>query len=411
RKIEDVLMIKTGSENPLRDGWALWLEGKGDFLRRDRMLKSNLELLNPKNHPLLQDPDVVGVSGYTRGDRLVQKSILKEMEKVPFPVPRREVRVRRRLEEEEEESGRRWGYFPGINERGQMSFSEFVDKFFETGKCSIRVFMVWNSPSWMFGVRHQRGLESVLKMHRDACILVLSEMMEMDSFERFVKDGFKVAVAMPDLDELLKDTPTHEFASLWYEWRTTKHYPVHYSELIRLATLYKYGGVYLDSDVIVLKPLYSLKNTVGIERQMDGNPIFNGAVMAFDKGSPFLMECLEEFYSTYDDARLHWNGAGLLTRVINRLNGKGVKFFRHVDIKMEPPSSFFPISSENILRYFAEATGEIERSQGENMFAKILNESTAFHFWNGLTTALVPEPNSLVDRLLNHNCLYCHDIL
>lgn len=205
RRIEDVLMIKTGSENPLRDGWALWLEGKGDFLRRDRMLKSNLELLNPKNHPLLQDPDVVGVSGYTRGDRLVQKSILKEMEKVPFPVPRREVRVRRRLEEEEE-SGRRWGYFPGINEKGGMSFSDFVDKFFETGKCSIRIFMVWNSPSWMFGVRHQRGLESVLKMHRDACVLVLSEMMEMDSFERFVKDGYEIL-----LDNLCL------FTYLWYQ--------------------------------------------------------------------------------------------------------------------------------------------------------------------------------------------------
>lgn len=50
---------------------------------------------------------------------------------------------------------------------------------------------------------------------------------------------FKVAVAMPDLDDLLKDTPTLEFSSLWYEWRQTKHYPVHYSELVRLAALYK----------------------------------------------------------------------------------------------------------------------------------------------------------------------------
>lgn len=45
----------------------------------------------------------------------------------------------------------------------------------------------------------------------------------------------------------------------------------------------RYGGVYLDSDVIVLKPLYSLKNSIGIENEMDGDPTFNGAVMAFDK--------------------------------------------------------------------------------------------------------------------------------
>lgn len=44
---------------------------------------------------------------------------------------------------------------------------------------------------------------------------------------------------MPNLDELLKDTPTHIFASVWHEWRKTKYYPIHYSELIRLASLYK----------------------------------------------------------------------------------------------------------------------------------------------------------------------------
>nr|XP_016438262.1 PREDICTED: uncharacterized protein At4g19900-like [Nicotiana tabacum] len=44
---------------------------------------------------------------------------------------------------------------------------------------------------------------------------------------------------MPNLDELLQDTPTHVFASVWYEWKQTKHYPLHYSELVRLAALYK----------------------------------------------------------------------------------------------------------------------------------------------------------------------------
>ena len=52
-------------------------------------------------------------------------------------------------------------------------------------------------------------------------------------------DRYKVAVAMPNLEELLKDTPTLIFASVWFEWRATKFYPTHYSELIRLAALYK----------------------------------------------------------------------------------------------------------------------------------------------------------------------------
>lgn len=48
-----------------------------------------------------------------------------------------------------------------------------------------------------------------------------------------------MAVAVPNLDELLEGTPTHVFASVWFDWRKTKYYPLHYSELIRLAALYK----------------------------------------------------------------------------------------------------------------------------------------------------------------------------
>jgi len=55
--IEDALLLKPASgkaaETRLRAGWARWLEGKADYLRRDRMLRSNLESLNPRNHPLL----------------------------------------------------------------------------------------------------------------------------------------------------------------------------------------------------------------------------------------------------------------------------------------------------------------------------------------------------------------------
>ena len=55
----------------------------------------------------------------------------------------------------------------------------------------------------------------------------------------FLQCSYKIAVAMPNLDELLKDTPTHVFTSAWFKWRKTKYYSTHYSELVRLAVLYK----------------------------------------------------------------------------------------------------------------------------------------------------------------------------
>ncbi|KAK9152449.1 hypothetical protein Syun_010758 [Stephania yunnanensis] len=532
-----LLVGGAAASGTMREGWGEWFDKKGDFLRRDRMFRSNLELLNPMNNMLLQDPDSVGLTVLTRGDKLMQKAMLNEFRKLPFSVKNRfgaadggnggdgstqgrtnevkgsvrrtlddnggdgkeskdvvsgfdssnfsriernvenggfdssnfsriernvenggfdngsmkEVeklsyerrraaelrannvmdaekvdkllpngfgrhsRVRGKVEEVRLETsgpvyadGKRWGYFPGL--LPHLPFSRFMEEFFRLGKCEMKVFMVWNSPPWMFGVRHQRGLESLLYHHPDACVVVFSETLELDFFKDFVKDGYKVSVAMPNLDELLKNTPTHAFASLWFEWRKTKFYPTHYSELIRLAVLHMYGGMYLDFDVIVMKPLLSLHNSVGLENLYD-NSSLNGAVMTFGKNSPFILECLKEFYATYDDTQLRWNGADLLTRVVDKfLNGEK-NSENQIGIKMQPSSMFFPIDRRSITRYFAAPTDDTERDLQENLFRKILDESFTFHFWNSITSTLVPEPGSLVARLLNQHCMRCLDTL
>jgi lactosylceramide 4-alpha-galactosyltransferase len=45
----------------------------------------------------------------------------------------------------------------------------------------------------------------------------------------------------------------------------------------------RYGGVYMDMDVIVLKPLDSLHNAIGSEILANGEVRLNGAVMVFNK--------------------------------------------------------------------------------------------------------------------------------
>ncbi|KAJ0247105.1 Uncharacterized protein HA466_0165620 [Hirschfeldia incana] len=432
--VEDALLLKTGKRvSPLREGWGDWFDKKGAFLRKDRMFRSNFETLNPLNNPMLQDPDGVGVTGLTNGDKVVQMWRLNEVKRgggkktlsVVVEKKKEASGVKRKTLDDDDKKvvegksdevsehlyadGTRWGYYPGL-EPG-LSFSEFMDSFFRKEGCGVRVFMVWNSPGWMFSVRHQRGLESLLSQHRDACVVVFSETVELDFFRNsFVKDGYKVAVAMPNLDELLQDTPTHVFASIWLDWRKTKFYPTHYSELVRLATLYKYGGVYLDSDVIVLGSLSSLRNTLGMEDHAS-NESLNGAVMSFEKKSPFLLECLNEYYLTYDDKCLRCNGADLLTRVAKRfLNGKNRRMTQQ-EPNVRSFSVFFPISSQQITNYFAYPATEDEKTQQDEMFKKMINESLTFHFWNSVTSSLIPEPESLVARLLDHSCIRCSDVL
>lgn len=62
-------------------------------------------------------------------------------------------------------------------------------------------------------------------------------------------------------------------------------------------------------------------------------------------------------------------------------------------------------------RYFSEADSTDERAQHDALFSRIVNDSTTFHLWNSNTSSLVPEPNSLVERILNRYCLHCLDVL
>lgn len=69
--------------------------------------------------------------------------------------------------------------------------------------------------------------------------------------------------------------------------------------------------------------------------------------------SPFLKECLEEFYVTYDDTKLRWNGADLLTRVARRFLSKENKSTKQLELQVQPAYVFFPASLKDIARYFS----------------------------------------------------------
>ncbi|XP_010318804.1 uncharacterized protein At4g19900 isoform X2 [Solanum lycopersicum] len=140
----------------------------------------------------------------------------------------------------------------------------------------------------------------------------------------------------------------------------------------------------------------------------DVKKTLNGAVMAFRKHSPFVMECLKE---PYDDTQLRWNVADLLTRVASKFSVNGNLSGRKREIKFQPSFVYFPIGHNNITRYFSAPATETEKAKQDTLFKTILKEAVTFHFWNGLTSAMVPEAGSLAHRLINYNCLRCSDTL
>ncbi|KAI5074829.1 hypothetical protein GOP47_0010790 [Adiantum capillus-veneris] len=392
--IDDALLFSIDkSENANLRSWTD-KKLKADSYKKERSSKGSVDLLNPMNNPLLQDPDTSSPNGLNGYDKVMLKALRKASDRknrgtveisrdsdhqlvnaaersiLEFSKIAHSETVQRQEHTDsfmsknqsplselimEKKSNpildsRKWGSYPGLD--SNLAFSDFLEQFLEDEKCSHRVFMAWTTPSWTYTVRYQRGLESLLHFHPGACVVVFSMSTELDVFTSFVEQGFRVAVVVPNLEELLAGTPADIFSSFWLPWTKTQFFHIHYSELLRLAALYKYGGIYLDTDVVLLKPLLPLHNIIGAERSGYEARKLNGAVMAFDKNSVFLLECLLEFTETYDDQLLEFNGAGLVTRVADRMANKQRKTNEDhlTDVQIEEPHAFFPLTREDITR-------------------------------------------------------------
>ncbi|XP_064483116.1 lactosylceramide 4-alpha-galactosyltransferase-like [Ornithodoros turicata] len=101
----------------------------------------------------------------------------------------------------------------------------------------------------------------------------------------------------------------------WFQngsWSRSPFRANHLSDALRLLLLWKFGGVYVDMDVLVLKNIAALRNSVSRERF----PAVGNSVLVFNKGHPFLLDCMREFASSYKSRLWAHNGPRLLERVL-----------------------------------------------------------------------------------------------
>ncbi|XP_063714638.1 alpha-1,4-N-acetylglucosaminyltransferase-like isoform X2 [Symsagittifera roscoffensis] len=122
-----------------------------------------------------------------------------------------------------------------------------------------------------------------------------------------------------DLGELLRGTSAEGLEERVA--RVVEHRTVHYSDIARMAAGYKYGGTYLDLDVIVLRSLKHLKDYIVIEngkpallmshsdspcnipeKSQRGRKI-NPGQFHFTAGHQFPWAVLEDVNRTYDAQR------------------------------------------------------------------------------------------------------------
>ena len=190
--------------------------------------------------------------------------------------------------------------------------------FTTTSKSNVSVFGSTKSVSGAFNWRHLRTLESIFYRHPFAKVIIHSSTLLQRQFNVLTEVGYNVEVVTYTLEDLVKDTPAASFVGDKLKNATGgKFWYAHESDLIRLLVLYKWGGVYIDTDVILVRSFDNLKLNKLVWQDLYGTRLNNG-VMMFEKGHTFLRDCLKEFAETYRGDEWDYNGPGLLTRILDK---------------------------------------------------------------------------------------------
>ncbi|XP_078149496.1 uncharacterized protein At4g19900-like [Carex rostrata] len=297
-------------------------------------------------------------------------------------------------------------------------FAQRATEFFDplnvnnnTRSCNLSFFMTWISPSRYFSERELFSIESLFKWHPTACLLIMSTTMDSSKgselLKPFLNNGFRVVALSPDYKYLVKRTPAETWLKQLRKGEVDQgevSIGQNISNLIRLLVLYKYGGIYIDTDVIVVKSMYGLKNCIGaqtVDAVTRNWTRLNNAVLIFDKKHPVVLEFINEFASTFDGNKWGHNGPYLVSRVVRRVTNQVVVL---------PPIAFYPVDWSQIGGLF-RGPGSQSKHESQWMREKlqwIQKESYAVHLWNRESRGMKLEKGSIIQRIMLGSCLFCN---
>ncbi|KAG7017233.1 Lactosylceramide 4-alpha-galactosyltransferase, partial [Cucurbita argyrosperma subsp. argyrosperma] len=294
---------------------------------------------------------------------------------------------------------------------------KFHDRFLEflSQKCETQFFMTWVSPARSFRGRELMAVESVFKSHPRGCLTILSRTLDSERGCQILKPlldhGFKIQAITPDLPSLFKNTPVEAwFDELKRGKKDPGQIPLaqNLSNLMRLAVLYKYGGVYIDTDFIVLKSFIGLKNSIGaqsIDPVSKNWRILNNAVLIFDKNHPLLEKFMEDFASNFDGSRWGYNGPFLVSRVMSKVTGATAR--PGFNVTVLPPAAFYPVDWTKIGELFKKPENQAAASWAKAKQAQINKEAYGIHLWNKQSKTHITQKGSVIERLFSDHCIIC----
>lgn len=212
-----------------------------------------------------------------------------------------------------------------------------------------------------------------------------------------------VNVLMLKLHEFVFDTPAEEFIISNQLYNSL--YPVeHTSDVFRLLLLWKYGGTYLDSDMIVRRQVDNLGTNFACVDGEEG--IVANAFLNFDliDGSRLVEIFMHDQMENYIPSEWGHNGPKSLTRVLSQLcqtNSTNEMISRQNcdGFHVIPRKFCFPIMANHYEKIFNETFTK-------SLLQKISSNTVTIHMWNGLTKQFKTRASdrNLYTTLAKHHC-------
>ena len=265
-----------------------------------------------------------------------------------------------------------------------------------------------------FGFRQIRVVESIFRQHKSALVIIYTNKRFIEDLRRkmqiFNDNGYRVQIRFLSLKAALKKVSSLPDAPIQLKQRlkffdvkkvqTSQYSYSHVTDLFRILIIYIHGGIYIDTDVLVLKSFDNLRNTLGWEKDAKN---LNGAVMIFDRRNEFVKECILEFINGYDPNVWGANGPFLLTKVFKK---KFNNHFRNTAVVPVMQDAFYPFHWDVEIEEKCFEL-DIDNPKVKEISAKISKHSFAVHLNNHVTSHKTINPQTYCEYLFNSVCMFC----
>ena len=273
------------------------------------------------------------------------------------------------------------------------------DPCFSDTSCDERFYIVWSKESSKFHLWHLRSVESILYHHAKACICVYSNTLPVLWFNQLWLQGYHIWVVPYSLSSMIKarnpDSP-------WLKRINDKLYITPLADVhVGAILLYKYGGIYWDTSLLLLQPV-SIRNTIGLnycQKQQFcitvaglnevkityGDPassfVAQSSFMIFDPGHPFIAELLSMF-DTHDYRK---NEAVSASQFLTTILSNG-----NTGVVAQPPSVLYPIAWWKSWEQYNWDTFDI-------IWWQLKHYSTTIQIFDKMPADLVPQLKQLAE--------------